>query len=199
MSCPRKARSRTREPAPGRPLLWIWIGFLLAAQGSDGDVPGLANMAPVPRDMSSGKTGVVTSCPAELEDEELLENPRAPTTIVIWRSQSKLGFYQHGELAHVDERTDACFELVLGLEPRPPVMGSPAESPLGWYWVWRTSPIEKEAYSKAIFLSYPRAEDAATALADGRIDQEAHDRIELASYFRISHSNRFHESHWNLA
>ena len=102
---------------------------------------------------------------------------------MIWKSHYKLGFYESGQLAEQAGSGDpACFDAALGFEPEghKTVRGD-GKTPEGWYWVSWKIPQGKTSFYKALYVSYPNAEDAAAGLTTGRIDQATHDRIVRAA------------------
>jgi len=160
-------------------LAAMWVALATFGAGEAGAPEGLAaNMAPVPRDFFPEDNKPVElpqpfTCPSALDDDVLAGGPGAVTTIVVWKSEYKLGFYRDGKLD-----TDACFDIALGFEPEgaKTVQGD-GKTPEGWYWMSWKIPYGQTSFYKALYVNYPNADDAALALSEGRINQAEHDRI----------------------
>lgn len=160
----------------------LWLSLLVVNGGGPGGGLGFANIAPLPEETTRSQRMLPSSCPAELGEADLVGGPKTRTTIVIWKSKSKLGFYVENELAQVGEGHDACFDAVLGISP---ALWKAEQRDLGtlegWYWVIRKLPHERKGFHKAVHLNYPNESDAALALAEGRIDEAEYVRISGAA------------------
>jgi murein L,D-transpeptidase YafK len=170
----------------GMPLVVVALVAALASQYTRQSHPppdegAEANMAPVP-DRNYLEPAEFT-CPTTLPDPIADDSRSDDTLIVIWKSEYKVGFYDHRQLSTVERtQSPACFDVALGFAPEGAkrTQGD-GKTPEGWYWVSWKIPKGQTSYYKALYVNYPNAEDAAIALREGRVDQATHDRIASAA------------------
>ena len=182
-----------RKVAVAAPMIGVAIasGILLTVVSVEADREvAAANVAPVPTDWFKENKPIdlppeppPEACPQGLPEDIAADSRAAGTVIVVWKSKYKLGFYDGGQLYQVPDReTPACFDIALGFEPEGAkrTQGD-GKTPEGWYWMSWKIPYGQTSYYKALYVNYPNAEDAAVALAEGRISQAEHDRIASAA------------------
>jgi len=162
-----KNTSRRRMAWPLILLLAVLCSATVAAvhmMRTDGELPRLPKRCPSTEpglsEAPSGETG---------------------SLILVQKSTRKLGLYVDGRLVERGARAGpACFDIALGGDPAGHKMArNDGRTPEGYYAIpWKRP---DGLYGRALWIGYPSAEDAAVALADGRIEKAEHDRILAAS------------------
>ena len=182
-----------RKVAVAAPMLGVAMasGILLTVVSLEAEREvAAANVAPVPTDWFPENKPIdlpaeepPETCPDQLPEDIAADSRASGTVIVIWKSKYKIGVYDGGQLAQVPARElPACFDIALGFEPEgAKLTQGDGKTPEGWYWVSWKIPQGQTSYYKALYVNYPNGDDAALALAEGRIDQATHDRIASAA------------------